>query len=186
MRIGYARVSTVDQNPELQIDALKAADVEDIVTEYASGKNRERPALEATLARLGEGDTLVVWKLDRLGRSLADLVNIIKELEQAGVQFQCLTEAIDTSTNGGRLVFHIMGALAEYERNLIRERILAGKANAKRKGVHQGAHFKLDDDDLDLLLELWPTTPVSKLAAKWKVERTTIYRAHQRALARQK
>ncbi|MGH2394011.1 MAG: recombinase family protein, partial [Candidatus Limnocylindria bacterium] len=127
MRIGYARVSTRIQNLQLQLDALAAAGCDEIVTEQASGRSRKRPELERLLTKLGKGDTLVVWKLDRLGRSVSDLENIVvTELGERGVAFVSLTDAFDTTTNGGRLLFHILGAVAEFERDLIAERVAEG------------------------------------------------------------
>ena len=122
MRIGYARVSTQDQRPELQLDALAGAGCEQVFQERQSGKDRDRPELETCLRVLRKGDNLVVWRLDRLGRSLKDLVEIVHALEDRGVGFQSLTESIDTTNAGGKLVFHVFAALAEFERNLIRDR----------------------------------------------------------------
>ncbi len=127
-RIGYARVSTDDQNLDLQLDALHKAGIADdrCYSDTASGKDAERKELAACLKALREGDTFVVWRLDRLGRSLPDLVRIVGELEQTGVSFESLTEKIvETGSAAGRLVFHVFAALAEFERNLIRERMRA-------------------------------------------------------------
>lgn len=132
--IGYARVSTVDQNPQLQLDALAAAGCERIFTEQASGAKADRPQLDAVLEYIRPGDVLVVWRLDRLGRSLQHLIATVTELGGRGVGFRSLTEAIDTTTAAGRLLFHVMGALAEFERELIRERTLAGLAAAAAAG----------------------------------------------------
>jgi DNA invertase Pin-like site-specific DNA recombinase len=183
--IGYARVSTVDQNEALQRRELEGAGCNRIYTDKASGKNADRPELTKALDRLEEGDTLVVWKLDRLGRSLLDLITIVKNLEDRGVNFRSLTEGFDTTTNGGRLVFQIMGALAEYERNLIRERTRAGLAAAKAAGHRGGPKFKLPDRDLDWLLDNWETMPVDDIARELKIGRATAYRAYHRAKARQ-
>src|SRR5687767_13618719 len=118
MIVGYARVSTQDQNSQLQLDALRGAGCEQLFQETATGKFRERPELTACLRATRKGDSLVVWKLDRLARSLKDLVEIIHDLQQRGVGFRSLTESIDTTSSGGRLVFHIFGALAEFEHSL--------------------------------------------------------------------
>ena len=126
MIIGYARVSTNDQNPELQVDALEKAGAEQVFQEKFTGALKERPELSQCLRMLRKGDVLVVWKLDRLARSLKDLVEIVQGLHDRGVGFKSLTESIDTTSSGGRLVFHIFGALAEFERDLIRERTIAG------------------------------------------------------------
>ena len=138
MIIGYARVSTQDQNPQLQRDALQQAGCEQVFEERITGTKRERPELQACLRTLRDGDTLVVWKLDRLARSLKDLVELIHELNERGVGFRSLTEAIDTTSAGGKLVFHIFGALAEFEHSLIRERTLAGLAAARARGRKGG------------------------------------------------
>src|ERR671929_2209816 len=122
MLIGYARVSTLDQNLDLQIDALRSAGCEDIFTDHISGTKARRPGLEQALSHLRPGDTLVVWRLDRLGRSLRHLIDTVTDLQEKGIGFKSLTESIDTTTSGGKLVFHIFGALAEFEREIIRER----------------------------------------------------------------
>lgn len=138
MIIGYARVSTQDQNPGLQLDALTGAGCKQVFHEKATGKFRDRPELINCLRALRTGDTLVVWKLDRLARSLKDLVEIVHDLSERGVGFRSLTESIDTTSSGGRLVFHIFGALAEFEHSLIRERTLAGLAAARARGRRGG------------------------------------------------
>jgi DNA invertase Pin-like site-specific DNA recombinase len=133
MLVGYSRVSTTDQDPALQVDALVAAGCQTIITERGSGYV-DRPELNECLRNLREGDCLVVWRLDRLGRSIRQLIDTLEELEQRKIAFRSLTEAIDTSSPGGRLVFHIFGALAEFERSLIIQRTMAGLAAAKAKG----------------------------------------------------
>jgi len=139
MKIGYARVSTQDQNLDLQNDALKAAGCEKLfIDEGVSGAVKARSGLDAALLAVGEGDTLVVWKLDRLGRSLGFLIELIGELGEKGAGFIALQDGIDTTTSGGKLVFHIMGALAEFERDLVSERTTAGMAAARRRGKHLG------------------------------------------------
>ena len=139
MRIGYARVSTGDQNLDLQRDALKAADCDRIFSdEGLSGTTTRRPGLDAALAALSSGDTLVVWKIDRLGRSLAHLVQLIADLGTRGITFRSLSDPIDTGSAGGRLVLHMMGALAEFERSLIVERTQAGMDAARRRGQKLG------------------------------------------------
>ncbi|EQD43912.1 resolvase domain-containing protein, partial [mine drainage metagenome] len=121
MLIGYARVSTADQQANLQVDALREAGCESIYEEVVSGVSRARPRLEECLRHLRQGDTLIVWRLDRLGRSLKDLVAIVSDLERQKIGFQSLTESIDTTTAGGKLIFHIFGSLAEFERSLLSE-----------------------------------------------------------------
>lgn len=145
MRVGYARISTVEQNLDLQIDALTAAGCERIYRdEGLSGVKTRRPGLDKALNVLKQDDVLVVWKLDRLGRSMQHLIELTSVLESKGVGFQSLSDAIDTSTAGGRLYFHLIGAFAEFERNLISERTKAGMAAAKARGVKMGRPRKLD------------------------------------------
>ncbi|MDF7786527.1 recombinase family protein [Pantoea stewartii] len=134
MLIGYVRVSTNDQNTDLQRNALKSANCEQIFEDKISGKTSERPGLKRALRTLKAGDTLVVWKLDRLGRSMRHLVMLTEELRERGVNFRSLTDSIDTSTPMGRFFFHVMGALAEMERELIVERTRAGLSAAREKG----------------------------------------------------
>lgn len=148
MMIGYARVSTDEQNPALQFDALRGAGCQRVFTDYASGARTSRPALDKVLADLKAGDVLVTWKLDRLGRSLSHLISLISRLETRGVAFRSLSEAIDTGTASGRLLFHIMGALAEFERALISERTRAGMAAAKLRGAVLGRPAKLSLDEI--------------------------------------
>ena len=136
--LGYARVSTTDQQPQLQVDALQRAGCYRVFTETASGARADRPVLEQLLDQLRPGDTLVVWKLDRLGRSLRHLVDTVTGLAERGIGFRSLQEAIDTTTPGGKLVFHVFAALAEFERDLIRERTAAGLAAARARGRHGG------------------------------------------------
>jgi DNA invertase Pin-like site-specific DNA recombinase len=149
MKIGYARVSTTDQNPSLQINALKAAGCDPIFFDHGvSGASVAFPALQEALGTLTPNDLLVVWKLDRLGRSLQHVINTLNYLGTTGAGFQSLTEAIDTTTAQGRLLFHLMGALAEFERSLIVERTQAGLAAARRRGVVFGRIPKLTPEKL--------------------------------------
>src|SRR4028119_1874085 len=134
MLVGYARVSTREQNQALQLDALEAAGCGRVYTETASGAQRDRPELKAALDYAREGDTLVVWKLDRLARSIRQLIETVEDLERQGIGLRSLTEAIDTATPGGRLVFHVFAALAEFERSVIRERTAAGLAAGRARG----------------------------------------------------
>jgi DNA invertase Pin-like site-specific DNA recombinase len=140
MLIGYARVSTNEQNLDLQRDALLNAGVsaKDIYTDKITGIKAERPGLQAALSHLRKGDTLIVWRLDRLGRSLRHLIETVTTLREQGISFQSLTENIDTSTATGTLVFQIFGALAEFERNLIKERTVAGLLSARARGKKGG------------------------------------------------
>lgn len=139
MRIGYARVSTEDQRLDLQITALKSAQCDKIISDKGvSGRAFERPGLEETLKTLQKGDTLVVWRLDRLGRSLIQLVQLMDELGKEGIHFHSITESIDTNSSGGRLLFHMIAALSEFERALISERTRAGMAAARQNGTRLG------------------------------------------------
>lgn len=149
MKIGYARVSTDEQNLDLQRSALEAAGCEQVFEDRGiSGADSNRPGLAAALAMLGPGDVLAVWKLDRLGRSLGQLIVMIDGIGKAGAGFQSLSESIDTTTAGGRLIFHVMGALAEFERSLIGERTRAGMQAAKRRGKAVGRPRKLSTHQL--------------------------------------
>lgn len=154
MLIGYARVSTHDQNLHLQKDALEKAGCEKIYEEI-SGGSRLRPELERTMEMLREGDTLVVWRLDRLGRSLKHLIELVTELDQRKVGVKSLTESMDTTTSGGKLVFHIFGALAEFERNIIRERTNAGLAAARARGRKGGRPPALDEKKREVAIKLY-------------------------------
>lgn len=177
--LGYARVSTDDQTTALQADALGKAGCSRIYTDKASGKSTAaRPQLEECLADLREGDTLVVWRLDRLGRSVPDLVRIVGELERKGVGFKSLTESIDTSTASGTLIFHMFAAIAEFERNLIQERTQAGLAAARARGRVGGRKPKLDAKQIRHIKTLLrdPNTSVAELAKDYGVSRTTIYK----------
>lgn len=180
--IGYARVSTDDQTPALQLDALKAAGCGRVFQDVgASGAARTRSGLVAALAALQRGDVLVVWRLDRLGRSLGDLINLVSGLQAKGCGFKSLAEAIDTTTPGGVLVFHVMGALAEFERSLIVERTRAGLAAAKQRGAKLGRRPSLTAAQVAharKLIEAGESpAPVAK---SLNVSRSTLYRAFER------
>lgn len=176
MNIGYARVSTQDQNPELQLDALRQSGCEEIFHEKMTGKLRERPELANCLRTLRTGDVLIVWKLDRLARSLKDLVEIIQDLNERGVGFRSLTESIDTTSPGGRLVFHIFGALAEFEHDLIRERTKAGLQAARARGRKGGRRPAMSEADIKkaaaMLLD--PDMTKKEVAEHFRVSRTTL------------
>ena len=184
MHIGYARVSTDDQDTRLQIDALKRAGCEKIYEERASGSRTDRPELAKALAHGRKGDMVVVWKLDRLGRSLPHLIDTVHDLEERKVGFRSLTDNIDTTTASGRMFFHMMGALAQFERDLIRERTLAGLKAARERGNVGGRPRKLTDADLKLARSLmrdkseqW-TRPA--VAARLGVSPMTLWRAMRR------
>ena len=176
MIIGYARVSTQDQNAELQVDALEKAGAEQVFQEKFTGKLRERPELSQCLRTLRQGDVLVVWKLDRLARSLKDLVEIVQDLQDREIGFKSLTEAIDTTSSGGRLVFHIFGALAEFEHDLIRERTIAGLQAARARGRKGGRKPSMSDSDIRKAAAMLSDTQITKteVAAHFKVSRTTL------------
>src|SRR5512142_3513689 len=154
MLVGYARVSTEDQNLDLQRDALTHAGCERIFTDVASGAQDERPGLAEAIAFLRPGDTLAVWKLDRLGRLLKHLIETVTTLQAKKIGFRSLQESIDTTTSGGKLIFHVFGALAEFERDLIRERTQAGLQAARARGRHGGRPRALDEKRLALARSL--------------------------------
>jgi DNA invertase Pin-like site-specific DNA recombinase len=178
MFVGYARVSTQDQKPELQLDALKAAGCEKVFVEKASGAQRERPELTAALDYVRDGDTLVVWKLDRLARSMKQLIETVEGLEEKGIGFRSLTEAIDTTTAGGKLVFHVFGALAEFERSIIRERTRAGLDAARARGRKGGRPPKLKEADLKAARAMLAdkSITVEDVAKHLRVSPATLYR----------
>jgi DNA invertase Pin-like site-specific DNA recombinase len=178
MLIGYARVSTVDQNLALQRDALTEAGCAKIFTEQMSGAVTDRPALHDALEFARSGDTLIVWKLDRLARSMKQLIETIETLRVRGIGFRSLTEALDTTTAQGRLVFHMFGALAEFERSLIRERTQAGLAAARRAGRTGGRPPKLTDDDIEAAKAMLanPDIGVTQIAHRLGVSPAMLYR----------
>lgn len=178
MQLGYARVSTADQNLDLQKDALQAAGCERIWTDTASGATTARPGLDAALAACRAGDVLVVWKLDRLGRSLPHLVDTVHELVARGIGFRSLHEQIDTTTSGGKLIFHIFAALAEFERDLIRERTNAGLAAARARGRVGGRPAGVDEKKRKAALALKrdPKYTVQEICAIVGISRNTYYK----------
>ncbi len=177
-RIGYARVSTDDQHLDLQRDALTKAGCSVIYEDAARGKSTARPELEQCRKALREGDTLVVWRLDRLGRSLPDLVQIVVELEQCGLGFESLTENIETDSAAGQLVFHVFAALSEFQRNLTRERTHAGLAAARARGRAGGRKPKLDEKQVREIKDLLrnPDIQVIEVARRYGISRTTLYK----------
>jgi DNA invertase Pin-like site-specific DNA recombinase len=176
MKYGYARVSTNDQKADLQIAALKNAGCEHIFTDTASGSSSKRPELTRCLESLRAGDTLVVWKLDRLGRSLSHLVEVLASLQGKGIAFLSLTEAIDTESAAGRLLGHMLAALAEFERTLIVERTQAGLKAAKKRGVKLGRRPSLSDDQRKHARELLDRGESPSTVAKLlNVCRATLY-----------
>jgi DNA invertase Pin-like site-specific DNA recombinase len=179
MLIGYARVSTLDQNLDLQRDALHKANCEHIYTDTFSGSAVQRPGLEECLKDLRAGDTIVVWKFDRLGRSLKHLMEAVQVLEERGIDFKSLQESIDTTTPGGKLVFHVFAALAEFERDVIRERTMAGLEAARVRGRKGGRPRLLDEKKRagPVALHADPTVSISDIYKTMGISRTTIYRS---------
>ena len=175
---GKALPSTQDQKPALQLDALKAAGCEKVFKEKASGAQRDRPQLAAAAQYMRKGDTLVVWKLDRLARSVKQLIETVEGLEAEGIGFRSLTEAIDTTTSSGKLVFHIFGALAEFERSIIGERTRAGLDAAKARGRTGGRPKKLTDADLKTAKAMLADddSTVDEVARRMGVSPATLYR----------
>ena len=175
--LGYARVSTTDQDPTLQTDALKAAGCFKIWTDVASGAKTDRPELAAVIDHLRPGDTLTVWRLDRLGRSLPHLLEIVAQLEAGGIGFRSLTEEINTTTPGGRLVFTIFAALAEFERNLLRERTFAGLEAARKQGRSGGRPPALDGQQKAIARKMKGAgVSMTAIAHTLGVARSTLYR----------
>lgn len=179
MKIGYARVSTGLQNLNLQEDRLNAYGCEKIFSDHISGSKSKRPGLDKAIEFARSGDTIVVWRLDRLGRNMEDLITLVNELNERGVSFHSLEENItmDKSSSTGQLLFHLFAAFAEFERNLILERSSAGRIAARARGRYGGRPEKLNKQDLKLLKTLYDNgTPIKTIAEQWQVSRTTIYR----------
>ena len=179
MKIGYARVSTGLQNLNLQEDRLNTYGCEKIFSDHMSGSKSKRPGLDKAIEFARSGDTIVVWRLDRLGRNMEDLITLVNELNERGVSFHSLEENItmDKSSSTGQLLFHLFAAFAEFERNLILERSSAGRIAARARGRYGGRPEKLNKRDLTLLKTLYDNgTPIKTIAEQWKVSRTTIYR----------
>ncbi len=179
LNIGYARVSTGLQNLDLQEDSLKKYGCEKIFTDHLSGSKSKRPGLEAAIEYARAGDKIVVWRLDRLGRNMEDLISLVNQLNEQGVSFHSTQENItmDKSSSTGQLIFHLFVAFAEFERNLILERSAAGRAAARARGRFGGRPEKLTQQDLELLKTLVDNgTPIKTIADKWNISRTTVYR----------
>lgn len=179
MLLGYARVSTQDQNLALQRDALAAAGCGKLFEETASGSSARLPAREELLAYARPGDVVVVWRLDRLGRSVRDLVDVVSVLADRGVGLRSLREAIDTTSPAGRLTFHFFAALAEFEAELVRERTRAGLAAARQRGRAPGRRPALNDDQVEMARTLLanPSLSARQVAAQLGVHRATLYRS---------
>jgi DNA invertase Pin-like site-specific DNA recombinase len=178
MKIGYARVSTIEQNLNLQTDALEKIGCEKIFTDMASGAIDTRKGLIEAVDYCRNGDSLIVWKLDRLGRSLRHLIDTVNNLQSKGVEFISLQECVDTSTSGGKLVFHVFGALAEFEREMIRERTKAGIKAARARGRMSGRPKKLSSQQIDIARKLMDDkeTKVVEIIKTLNVSRSTLYR----------
>ncbi len=180
MLIGYARVSTDDQTLDLQLDALTSTGCERrrIYTDTASGAKTDRPGLAKALDQVREGDTLVVWRLDRLGRSLPHLIQVVGDLKARNIGFKSLTESIDTTTPAGELIFHIFGALAQFERNLIRERTMAGLLAARARGRNGGGRFKLDATQITQAKMLYANkqNSIASICRTFNVSPATLWR----------
>lgn len=178
MRIGYMRVSTHEQKLDLQADALSAANCTKIFSDKASGAKAERPGLLEALEYLREGDTLVVWRLDRLARSFKQLVQIVSDLQDRKIGFVCLQESINTETSSGQLVFGIFASLAAFERELIRERTRAGLAAARKRGISTGRPKSLTDKQEELAKVLYadPNISVTTICRQLGISRSTFYR----------
>lgn len=178
MKIGYARVSTEDQTLDMQQDALTAAGCEKIFSDVSSGCRQDRPELQRALDHLRPGDVLITWRLDRLGRSLKHLIQLVSDLEEKGIGFESLQEQFDTVSNGGRLVFHIFGALADFERGLIRERTMAGLASARARGRRGGRPRKLSSNQIRTLNAMYVSQnhSLSEIARTFSISRPTVYK----------
>ena len=177
MLVGYARVSTEDQKLELQLDALRQAGVDKVFTDKVSSV-KARPGLDEALAYVREGDILVVWKLDRLGRTVKGLIELVEGLQKRSVQFRSLTDSIDTSTAAGRFFFHVMAALAQMERELVRERTKAGLAAAHARGRKGGRKPKMSDSKLTAAKQLLDAgSPATEVATNLGVSKATLYRS---------
>ncbi len=176
MKIGYARVSTEDQNLDLQIDALKEKKCDHICKEKMSGTIHDRPALDEALNFMRKGDTLVVWKLDRLGRSLRHLIEVINNLMDKGMYFMSLQENIDTTSTSGKLIFHIFAALAEFEREIISERTKAGLKAARVRGRMGGRPKKLNEEQAQMVKKMWidHTITIDEICRTFDRSRSTL------------
>src|SRR5947209_2287833 len=178
MLIGYARVSKTEQHLELQLDALNKVGCEQIFTDKITGSKTERKGLEEALSHLRKGDTLVVWRLDRLGRSLKHLIDTLKSFHEKGIEFKSLTENIDTSTPTGMFMFHLIGALAEFERNLIRERTIAGLEAARARG-HNGGRPKVGETETKRMarkLYADKSNSIKDICKSLRISKATLYR----------
>lgn len=177
MKFGYARVSRLEQNPSLQNDALIDAGCDEVITDEISGATVQRPGLDNLLTKLRPGDELIVWRLDRLGRSLRHLIDLVNDFNNRGIIFKSLTENIETSTNNGRLVFNIFASLAEFERNLIRERTMAGLSAARARG-RKGGRPVANQSKIDAALQLYQKREltIDQICKAIGISRGTLYK----------
>lgn len=188
MKIGYARISRFEQNIDYQKELLEKEGCEMIFEDIMSGAKEDRPGLLKAINYARSGDTLIVWKLDRLGRSLPHLIKTVKELEERGINFKSLTESLDTGTSGGMLLFHIMGSLAQFERDIIIERTKAGLASARARGKQGGRPFSLTDIAMRKLYEMYNERNedgthkygIRELCKTFKISDPTLYRYVER------
>ena len=178
MFIGYARVSTLEQNLDLQTDSLKKFGCDKIFTDTVSGASADKPELAKAIEYMRAGDTLVVWRLDRLGRSLAKLIELMTDLQNRGFGFHSIQDAIDTTTPTGKFFFHITGAFAELERNLIRERTMAGLTAARARGRKGGRRKAIDDKTMSMALTLYNEKKISvqEICDRLNIKTRTFYR----------
>lgn len=178
MKIGYARVSTLEQNKDLQLDALKEAGCKKIFSDKASGAKADRPGLVDALKFARPGDSIVVWRLDRLGRSLKHLIEVVEDLEEKGIGFISLQEGFDTTTSGGKLIFQIFGALAEFEKNIIRERTKAGLEAARARGKKGGRKEKLKKDQVVTMKLMYDSRQhsIKEICQTMGISKPTFYR----------
>ncbi len=178
MKVGYTRVSTQDQNQDMQLDALKNAGCEKFFSDKASGAKSDRPGLHEALEYLRKGDCLVVWKLDRLGRNLKHLIEIVEDLKSKKIGFTSLQDGFDTTTNGGKFVFQIFGAMAEFERDLIRERTMAGLDAARARGRTGGRKEKLNATQVAALKTMYDSKnhSLGEICSTFGITKPTIYR----------
>ena len=179
MLIGYARISTTDQSLDLQVDALKKAGCENIYSDVAASVTAKRPGLDELQIYIRKGDTLVVWKLDRLGRSLRGFIDMVNDLNEKGIGFKSLQENLDTTTSGGKLIFHIFASLAQFERELIKERTQAGLKAARARGRIGGRPPLLDEKGIIVAKSLMadPDNSIPEICKTLKVSRATLYRS---------
>ena len=178
MKYGYARISTIDQNADMQLKALQRAGCKKLFTDRRTGATTKRPSLTRCLKTLKDDDTLTVWKLDRLARSLRDLIAMVEDFDKRGIHFRSLTEEINTATPGGKLIFHIFGALAEFERGLIIERTREGMKAARARGIRSGPPSKLNRQQIEHARQLIEDGQRREhVAGLFKVSRSTLYRA---------